>query len=186
MIRSLHAANSLQLLLVFLLATTTLLTSAKDLAAPRRQEGHGRVVPSTATLAGCHNSCGDLTFVNPFGIGSGCFRSPDFELTCDSTTSPPRLLFRDGITQIADQPDCASARKNQTSYACVSNKSICRDSENGYNCVCRNGYIGNPYILDGCSHGYNPLQRKMNCIRQCGNISVPFPFGMEEGCFAGK
>lgn len=33
---------------------------------------------------------------------------------------------------------------------------------------------------------YNPLQRKMNCIRQCGNISVPFPFGLEEGCFATK
>uniref|UniRef100_A0A0E0P7V5 Protein kinase domain-containing protein n=1 Tax=Oryza rufipogon TaxID=4529 RepID=A0A0E0P7V5_ORYRU len=342
MIRSPHAANSLQLLLVFLLATTTLLTSAKDLAAPRRQEGHGRVVPSTATLAGCQSSCGDLTFVYPFGIGSGCFRSPDFELTCDSTTSPPRLLFRDGITQIAgsinivstefmdtdnsvstrfshtismrnasvvswslspkllehsldafyltlwglrfsgcdfdvywlnrpsinkttpnctatcpkgestgmvspmqdcngtgccsidfgaeinaysstlefkfnnrslswdtiyitdatytarglswkiaDQPDCASARKNQTSYACVSNKSICRDPDDvkqGYNCVCRNGHIGNPDILDGCSldSEYNPLQRKMNCIRQCGNISVPFPFGLEEGCFARK
>lgn len=100
MIRSLHAANSVQLLLVFLLATT-LLTSAKDLAVPRRQEGHGRVAPSTATLADCQSSCGNVTFVYPFGIGSGCFRSPDFELTCDSTTSPPRLLFRDGITQIA-------------------------------------------------------------------------------------
>jgi hypothetical protein len=321
MIRSPHAANSLQLLLVFLLATTTLLTSAKDLAAPRRQEGHGRVVPSTATLAGCQSSCGDLTFVYPFGIGSGCFRSPDFELTCDSTTSPPRLLFHDGITQIAgsinivstefmdtdnsvstrfshtismrnasvvswslspkllehsldafyltlwglrfsgcdfdvywlnrtsinketpnctatcpkgestgmvspmqhcngtgcctidfgaeinaysstiefkfvrqaetnlesyhnrslswdtiyitdpasrglswkipDQPDCASARKNQTSYACVSNKSICIDPDDvkqGYNCMCRNGYIGNPYILDGCSPNNGNLQ----------------------------
>lgn len=61
--------------------------------------------------------------------------------------------------KIADQPDCASARKNQTSYACVSNKSICRNSSvDGYNCICRNGYIGNPYILDGCSLDSGNLQ----------------------------
>uniref|UniRef100_A0A0E0GZL8 EGF-like domain-containing protein n=1 Tax=Oryza nivara TaxID=4536 RepID=A0A0E0GZL8_ORYNI len=329
MIHSLHAANSLHLLLIVFLLATTLLTSAKDLAVPR---GHGMVVTSTATLA---------------------VPSRDFGLTCDSTTRPPKLLFRDGITQITDsinivstevlgpddgvsirfsdtismrnasvvswslppklfedtldasylslaglrfsgcdfdvywlnppsnnkatpnctatcpkgestgmvsptqdcngtgcctidfgaeiivyssstiefkfvrraetnlhhnrslswgtiyitadtyishttswsivdQPDCVSARQNKTSYACVSNKSICRNAsvfeQHGYNCMCRNGYIGNPYILDGCSldSGYNPLQRKMNCIRQCGNISVPFPFGLEEGCFARK
>ena len=32
--------------------------------------------------------------------------------------------------------------------------------------------------------GYDPLQRKTNCSRWCGNISVPFPFGLEDGCFA--
>lgn len=33
--------------------------------------------------------------------------------------------------------------------------------------------------------GYNPAaQQKANCSRVCGNITVPFPFGMEEGCFA--
>lgn len=33
--------------------------------------------------------------------------------------------------------------------------------------------------------GYNPAaQQKANCSRVCGDIEVPFPFGMEEGCFA--
>jgi hypothetical protein len=34
--------------------------------------------------------------------------------------------------------------------------------------------------------GYNPIEQKENCQRSCGNISVPFPFGIEEGCFARK
>lgn len=34
--------------------------------------------------------------------------------------------------------------------------------------------------------GYNPFGQKVNCQRSCGNISVPFPFGLEEGCCARK
>uniref|UniRef100_I1PKD4 Wall-associated receptor kinase galacturonan-binding domain-containing protein n=1 Tax=Oryza glaberrima TaxID=4538 RepID=I1PKD4_ORYGL len=33
---------------------------------------------------------------------------------------------------------------------------------------------------------YNPFQQKADCSRLCGNISVPYPFGLEEGCFARK
>jgi hypothetical protein len=32
--------------------------------------------------------------------------------------------------------------------------------------------------------GYNPKPLKEDCSRQCGNITVPFPFGLEEGCSA--
>lgn len=35
--------------------------------------------------------------------------------------------------------------------------------------------------------GYNPIAaQKVICDRLCGNISVPFPFGLEEGCSARK
>lgn len=56
----------------------------------------------------------------------------------------------------------------------------------GYNCKCRTGYRGNPYILGGCKpdNGYNPSQPKSNCTRRCGSINVTFPFGLEKGCFA--
>ncbi|CAD6255557.1 unnamed protein product [Miscanthus lutarioriparius] len=35
-----------------------------------------------------------------------------------------------------------------------------------------------------CDIGYNPAQQKPNCRSLCGNITVPFPFGIEEGCYA--
>ena len=35
--------------------------------------------------------------------------------------------------------------------------------------------------------GYNPIAaQKVNCLRSCGNIAVPYPFGLEEGCSARK
>ncbi|XP_066338673.1 wall-associated receptor kinase-like 1 isoform X3 [Miscanthus floridulus] len=118
-----------------------------------------------------------------------------------------------GLTwNIIDQPSCASAKENNiTNYACVANNSRCIDNEEsldfGYSCRCNPGYVGNPYILSGCAKdtgpghhlglveagfdgldplwmiGYNPAQ-KPNCNRSCGNITVNFPFGIEEGCYA--
>lgn len=54
---------------------------------------------------------------------------------------------------IVDQPTCARAQEKNINFACVSNHSQCFDEEMsdlGYNCYCNSGYVGNPYVLDGC------------------------------------
>uniref|UniRef100_A0ACD5V8D7 Uncharacterized protein n=1 Tax=Avena sativa TaxID=4498 RepID=A0ACD5V8D7_AVESA len=87
---------------------------------------------------------------------------------------------------IPDQLTCSSALHNGTNYACLGAHSSCMDRsfQLGYVCRCDSGYGGNPYVLDGCSRdkGYNPLQQTHNCTRTCGNMDVPFPFGLEDGC----
>ncbi|CAD6266427.1 unnamed protein product [Miscanthus lutarioriparius] len=90
---------------------------------------------------------------------------------------------------ITDDTRCPSNNEDRRNSACVSEHSGCRTQmflDHGYACQCNNGYEGNPYIYDGCLNdkGYNPKARKENCSHHCGNITVPFPFGLEEGCSA--
>jgi len=64
-------------------------------------------VPSSASLAHCPTRCGDVSFSYPLGTAPGCFRQ-GFELTCDTTTRPPRLFWANSTTQILDAGDVAS------------------------------------------------------------------------------
>ncbi|KAJ1296674.1 hypothetical protein BS78_01G320700 [Paspalum vaginatum] len=85
---------------------------------------------------------------------------------------------------IADQPNCKRAQlDNKTQYACTN--SNCVDVKNGgYSCACSGNFDGgNPYLLDDCKQEYNPTP-KTNCSRSCGSTYIPFPFGLEPGCFA--
>uniref|UniRef100_M8ASV7 Wall-associated receptor kinase 5 n=1 Tax=Aegilops tauschii TaxID=37682 RepID=M8ASV7_AEGTA len=92
--------------------------------------------------------------------------------------------------QIVDQSNCVAAKKNRADYACISEHAECFDGSHGYSCMCSIGYTGNPYFPDGCSklddRGYNPIPSRADCTRWCGNASVQFPFGLEEGCFASE
>ncbi|CAO2205581.1 unnamed protein product [Urochloa humidicola] len=92
------------------------------------------------------------------------------------------------VWSIADHTSCPK-EEDRRSTACVSEHSHCESSvfrDDGYACRCNKGYQGNPYIQDGCTNdeGYNPKSLKDNCSHWCGNITVPFPFGLEEGCSA--
>uniref|UniRef100_A0ACD5UDI1 Uncharacterized protein n=1 Tax=Avena sativa TaxID=4498 RepID=A0ACD5UDI1_AVESA len=90
------------------------------------------------------------------------------------------------------QPNCKRALEDNTSYACVANRSKCKDSHiGGYFCYCQWG-DGNPYVAGGCPEyqpltpppGYYSIQPRPDCPTSCGNVSTPFPFGTELGCFA--
>lgn len=64
------------------------------------------------------------------------------------TTNSAQILWH-----IDDQPTCTIAKEKNINYACVSNHSHCFDNELfdiGYGCSCNSGYVGNPYVVDGC------------------------------------
>ncbi|KAF7081802.1 hypothetical protein CFC21_085709 [Triticum aestivum] len=102
-----------------------------------------------------------------------------------SWTDPSNIFDAMLSVTIVDQPSCQSAQMNKASYACSIGSSCQNSSSGGYNCDCSSYRQGNPYILDGCMQDYNPKPKK-HCPASCRRITVPFPFGLEEGCYANE
>jgi hypothetical protein len=46
--------------------------------------------------------CGNISIPYPFGIETGCYHADWFNLTCDHSDLPPKLLLGDGTVEVLD------------------------------------------------------------------------------------
>uniref|UniRef100_J3MYD9 Protein kinase domain-containing protein n=1 Tax=Oryza brachyantha TaxID=4533 RepID=J3MYD9_ORYBR len=80
---------------------------------------------------------------------------------------------------------CTEAKRNMTSYACVSDNSVCIDNLTngyGYRCKCSNGYEGNPYVKDGCKDIDECLNNvTYPCMGICTNTLGNFTCSCHQG-----
>lgn len=80
---------------------------------------------------------------------------------------------------------CEEAYRNTSSYACLSENTVCVDSSNGpgYLCNCSSGYQGNPYIYAGCTDvnecelSPSPCPESATCQNTVGEYHCSCPFG---------
>ncbi|KAH6781372.1 hypothetical protein C2S51_006665 [Perilla frutescens var. frutescens] len=100
-----------------------------------------------------------------------------------SSTRPPvvRLDWSFG------DENCSQAMLNSSTYACRDEKSVCGDyyrTGGGYLCRCVQGYEGNPYLRGGCKPiSFSSSIAKYGCPDQCGELSIPYPFGVGKNCY---
>uniref|UniRef100_A0A8R7TQ62 Wall-associated receptor kinase 5 n=2 Tax=Triticum urartu TaxID=4572 RepID=A0A8R7TQ62_TRIUA len=90
------------------------------------------------------------------------------------------------VDWVVGEETCDAARKNSSSYACVSDHSECLDSLNGpgYICNCSKGYQGNPYLQDP-EHGCKDINECTDLVKYPCNVPGTcqnFLGGFECGC----
>uniref|UniRef100_A0A0E0M2A9 Protein kinase domain-containing protein n=1 Tax=Oryza punctata TaxID=4537 RepID=A0A0E0M2A9_ORYPU len=94
-----------------------------------------------------------------------------------------------GVTPLAldwiiSMESCDEAKRNTTSYACISGNSKCvSEPKGGYRCMCNDGYEGNPYIKDGCKDIDECLD---NTTYPCNGICKNTMGGFTCSCYPGS
>ncbi|KAL3746909.1 hypothetical protein ACJRO7_015790 [Eucalyptus globulus] len=72
-------------------------------------------------------------------------------------------------------------QQSQTAYHSYCRTPSVDDSEKLFTqCYCTRDYGGNPYLTEGCKAA---PPRRPYCAETCGNIIIPFPFGIGARCF---
>ncbi|XP_074572189.1 wall-associated receptor kinase 5-like [Curcuma longa] len=76
---------------------------------------------------------------------------------------------------VVDHKSCNDATREIDTYACFHEHTICLDvndtgnnEDMGYRCNCSNGYIGNPYLHDGCQEDHKPYSGRSKKILLLG------------------
>ncbi|XP_078442460.1 wall-associated receptor kinase 2-like [Wolffia australiana] len=68
-------------------------------------------------LPGCPDRCGDITVPYPFGFAPDCYR-PGFKLTCNESSSPPKLFLASSNLQVSSIGDSLLVAQVPISRSC--------------------------------------------------------------------
>uniref|UniRef100_A0A803MN07 Uncharacterized protein n=1 Tax=Chenopodium quinoa TaxID=63459 RepID=A0A803MN07_CHEQI len=110
-------------------------------------------ISSQTALPNCPEKCGNITVPYPFGIGDKCHYSPPvdgylYNLTCDESTNPPRLIYVRGIE----------------GYRCQ-----CNPDFDG------NPYLHDCQDIDECAAQIRLCEKPEYCVNQIGNYTCKCP-----------
>ncbi|CAL4984187.1 unnamed protein product [Urochloa decumbens] len=136
-------------------------------------------------LPGCPTMCGNVSVPYPFGIGTGC-SIPGFNLTCDATHIPPRLLLVGAqatmrVTDIFLQ----NATMRVTSHAIINQTSFVAAANGTWGLVGpADGATAEPFVL---SYNHNKFVA-LGCAVQATLLADggdPFISGCSASCWGG-
>ncbi|CAB4276610.1 unnamed protein product [Prunus armeniaca] len=78
------------MLLVLLLAATNAVAAATTRISAREGGADDGKAGGLMAKHNCTPKCGNIDIPYPFGIGSGCYFGPRFEITCDQSMMGPQ------------------------------------------------------------------------------------------------